>query len=94
MNSNDPTYIKHIDIRVETEDGGRYNISDVDIDKAYRTLLAILIKTGLITRNIHFFVDGEKKLKEMIDKYFKHWKRRIFLDYMHKPVRNVRLVRR
>jgi hypothetical protein len=79
----DPTYIKHIDIRVETEDGGRYNISDVDIDKAYRTLLAILIKTGLITRNIHFFVDGEKKLKEMIDKYFKHWKRRIFLDYMH-----------
>ncbi len=77
------TNIKHIDIRLETDDGFRYNISNVDIDIAYQMLLALLLKTGMINRYLHFFVDGEKKLKEKIEEYFKHWAHTTFLDNYH-----------
>ena len=76
-------YVKHIDIRVETDEGGRYNITSTDIDDAFRQLLAVLLENGLITRFQHFFVDGEKLLKSTIDKYFKYWHHRVFLDEYH-----------
>ena len=77
------TTIKHIDIRIESDDGRRYNITSVDLDDAYQRLLAFLLKTGLIKRYFHFFIDGEKILKKAIDKYFSHWHYTIFLDDFH-----------
>jgi len=76
-------YVKHIDIRVETDDGGRYNITSTDIDDAFCQLLAVLLESKLITRFQHFFVDGEKLLKATIDQYFKYWHHRVFLDEYH-----------
>ena len=76
-------YIKHIDIRVETDDGGRYNITSPDIDNAFRQLLAFLLDTKLINRFLQFFVDGEKLLKSNIDNYFQYWHHRTFLDEYH-----------
>lgn len=77
------TNVKHIDIRVETENGGRYNITAPSIEEAYRQLLAFLLETRLITNYLHFFVDGEKALKTAIDKYFVHWHKAVFLDEFH-----------
>ncbi len=77
------TNIKHIDIRIETEDGGRYNITSVEMADAYQRLLAVLLETGLIKRYFHFFIDGEKALKEAIDSYFVHWHYTVFLDNYH-----------
>ena len=76
-------FIKHIDIRVETDEGGRYNITSTDIDDAFRQLLAFLLESGLINRYQHFFVDGEKLLKTTIDDYFKYWHHRVLLDEYH-----------
>ena len=76
-------YVKHIDIRVETDEGGRYNITSTDIDDAFRQLLALLLESKMITRYQQFYTDGEKLLKTTIDKYFKYWHHRTLLDEYH-----------
>ncbi len=81
---NDDQYqLKSYDIRIETEDGGRYNITSTSMEQAYLTLLAFLLETGLITKYLIFYIDGEKKLKTAIDKYFVHWHHQSFLDDYH-----------
>jgi hypothetical protein len=60
-------YVKHIDIRVETDEGGRYNITSTDIDDAFCQLLALLLESKMITRYQQFYTDGEKLLKTTID---------------------------
>lgn len=75
--------VKHIEIRVETDDGARYNLTCPDIDEAFRESVALLLESGLSTRYMHFFVDGEKLLKAKIDQYFAPWYHRVFLDEYH-----------
>ena len=79
----DRTNVKHIDIRLEMEDGSQFNITSTDIDDAYQQLLACLLANHLTSRYLQFFIDGETILFEYIEKYFKHWHYRIFLDFYH-----------
>ena len=77
------TNIKHYDIRLETDDGGRFNITSTDMDQAYKQLLAVLLENHLTSKYFHFFIDGETILFEAIAKYFRPWHYSIFLDFFH-----------
>ena len=77
------TNVVHYDIRIETENGGRYNITSIDMDAAFCQTLAVLLDNHLTTKYFQFFVDGETILFDAIKKYFKPWYYAIFLDFHH-----------
>ena len=76
------TYIKHWTIHVEA-DGRIYRIHHVKEHSAYKQLLAFLIRNGLLGRYLVFFIDGETKISDFIEKYFSAWDHTVYLDYHH-----------
>ena len=76
------TWIKHWNIRIETEDS-TYAISSLDEAEAYKELLAVILKNHLYQRYFIFFIDGERSIFEAIKKYFSCWKYEICLDWYH-----------
>ena len=76
------TYIKHWTIHVEAA-GRIYRIHHVKEHSAYKQLLAFLIRNGLLGRYLVFFIDGETKISDSIEKYFSAWDHNVYLDYHH-----------
>ena len=76
------SYIKHWDIRVDA-DNKSYFITGLDEKSVYKQLIAVLIKNKLINRFLVFFIDGETKINEHIQAYFKPWPHAVYLDFHH-----------
>ncbi len=76
------TWIKHWNIRVETEETS-YSISSLDESEAYRELIALILRNNLQQRYFIFFVDGEKVIFDSIDRYFAYWEHTVYLDWYH-----------
>lgn len=73
-----------VPVAVPVEADGRiYRIHHVKEHSAYKQLLAFLIRNGLLGRYLVFFIDGETKISDSIEKYFSAWDHTINLDYHH-----------
>lgn len=78
----DRSYVSITNIAVTTSEGS-YAITGQNNTDAMRQLMAFLLKTGLISRYLLFFVDGEATLFDLIDTYFFFCRRRVYLDWFH-----------
>ncbi len=76
------TWIKHWNIRVETEETV-YSISSLDENEAYKELIAFILGNKLQHRYFIFFVDGERAIFDAIEKYFSCWEYVVYLDWYH-----------
>ena len=74
--------VKHWDIRIDADDRS-YFITSLDETEAYKELMAALIKNNLIQRYLVFFIDGESRIYETIEKYFSPWSHAVYLDFHH-----------
>ena len=75
--------IGHVNVRIEA-DNVRYYITSLDMEEAYRELIAFLLHSGLCTRYMIFFLDGETALFQRIERYFgNRWMYSVYLDWTH-----------
>lgn len=77
------TYVENTVIHIQA-DGKQYTITAIGMDKAFRLLVAFLLKNHLMEDyRLVFFTDGAKCIRDNIKKYFGFRQHTIILDWLH-----------
>lgn len=79
-------------IHIQSKEGG-YIITAVGMDKAFRLLLAFLLKNHLLeNRHLYFFSDGARNIRKGIKEYFAFCPHKHMLDWYHLEKRMTELL--
>ena len=79
---NEPKKIAHVNIRLETQDM-RYMVTDLDLHKALKEMVAVILINELYKKHMVVFMDGEVRLCTELEKYLSPWQYEIYLDWAH-----------